>query len=66
MMKLEILTITEEGYGKRTKLFRIQTYILEEEKELSMQNLIIKTGKIVDVKIVTEMMKLCLLRQKEH
>ena len=51
--KMRILTITEEGYGKRTKLseYRLQS---RGGKGLINAKLNDKTGKIVDVKIVRE------------
>ena len=51
--KMRFLTITEEGYGKRTKLseYRLQS---RGGKGLINAKLNDKTGKIVDVKIVRE------------
>ena len=51
--KMRILTITEEGYGKRTKLseYRLQS---RGGKGLINAKLNDKTGKIADVKIVRE------------
>ena len=51
--EVRILTITEEGYGKRTKLLE---YRLTSRggKGIINAKLNDKTGKIVDVKIVTE------------
>ena len=50
---MRFLTITEEGYGKRTKLseYRLQS---RGGKGLINAKLNDKTGKIVDVKIVRE------------
>lgn len=49
--KLSVLTVTEEGYGKRTKLgeYRVQSRGGKGIINLKMNE---KTGKIVDVKIV--------------
>lgn len=58
---LTVLTITEEGYGKRTKLSEYKGTIKRIGKGITNFKIGEKTGKVVDVKIVEENAQIMLI-----